>query len=119
MAGGGNRMSSAAQVKARERERRSIELRLAGETYAVIAQELGVTEMGAQRSYMRAIARIPKKEADAARTESLERLNQARLVVNEELARVRNASVTDENGTVVLETALSRSYAVRALVDQL
>jgi hypothetical protein len=67
--GGGDRSSRPAQLQSRENEQKALSLWIKGATYQQIAAAgFGiVTASGAWRVVSRALARIPKAEADLAR----------------------------------------------------
>jgi hypothetical protein len=67
--GGGDRSSRPAQLQARENEQKALSLWIKGATYQQIAAAgFGIASAsGAWRSISRALARIPKQEADRAR----------------------------------------------------
>ena len=80
MGSGGDNKSASARLRAAERERQCIELRLMGLSFHDIAMQLGFKDAsGAFRSYRRAFRRIPKKAAERARDEQLERLDRLRV----------------------------------------
>jgi DNA-binding CsgD family transcriptional regulator len=78
---GGDNGSPAARLRTRERERQISELRLRSATYLDIAQQLQMSVQGVLKAYMRALRRIPEKEALACRKEALERLDRLRVRV--------------------------------------
>ena len=81
--GGGDRSSRPAQLQARENEQKALSLWIKGATYQQIAAAgFGVASAsGAWRSVSRALARIPKAEADQARQAQLARLQAIRMMV--------------------------------------
>jgi hypothetical protein len=80
---GGDHKSRSAQYQARENEQRALALWLKGATFEqVAASGFGITTAsGAWRAVRRALARIPKKEADQAREAQLARLQALRLLL--------------------------------------
>jgi len=80
---GGDHKSRSAQYQARENEQRALALWLKGATFEqVAAAGFGITTAsGAWRAVRRALARIPKKEADQAREAQLARLQALRLLL--------------------------------------
>ena len=82
--------STAKRLYALERERRCLELRLAGATFEDIARQLNMRAMmNAYQLYRRALKRIPQRAAHEARVAILERLNRMRLNV---WPRLKNAT---------------------------
>jgi hypothetical protein len=81
--GGGDHSSRAAQLQARMKEQKALALWLKGATFEQIAGAgLGITTAsGAWRAVRRALARIPKQEADQARQAQLARLQEIRLAL--------------------------------------
>src|SRR6185437_6282037 len=81
--GGGDRSSRPAQLRARENEQKALSLWIKGATYQQIAAAgFGIaTASGAWRSVSRALARIPKQEADQAREAQLARLQALRMLL--------------------------------------
>src|SRR3984893_17315688 len=80
--GGGDRSSPPAQLEARENEQKALSLWIKGATYQQIAAAgFGIaTPSGAWRAVHRALARIPKAEADQARQAQLARLQAVRML---------------------------------------
>jgi hypothetical protein len=80
---GGDHSSRPAQLQARENEQKALALWLKGATYEQIAAAgFGIaTASGAWRAVRRALVRIPKEEADQARTAQLARLQALRLML--------------------------------------
>src|SRR6202022_1314895 len=81
--GGGDRSSRPAQVQARENEQRALSLWIKGATFQQIAAAgFGIgSPSGAWRAVRRALARIPKAEADQARQAQLARLQAVRMLL--------------------------------------
>ena len=81
--GGGDRSSRPAQLEARENEQKALSLWIKGATYQQIAAAgFGIaTPSGAWRAVHRALARIPKQEADQAREGQLARLQALRMLL--------------------------------------
>ena len=81
--GGGDRSSRPAQLQARENEQKALSLWIRGATFQQIAAAgFGIASAsGAWRSVARALARIPKQEADQAREAQLARLQAVRLLL--------------------------------------
>src|SRR6202158_2570995 len=81
--GGGDRSSRPAQLEARENEQKALSLWIKGATYQQIAAAgFGIaTPSGAWRAVHRALARIPKQEADQAREGQLARLQAVRMLL--------------------------------------
>jgi hypothetical protein len=81
--GGGDRSSRPAQLQARENEQKALSLWIKGATFQQIAAAgFGIsTPGGAWRAVYRALARIPKAEADQARQAQLARLQAIRMMV--------------------------------------
>jgi hypothetical protein len=81
--GGGDRSSRPAQLQARENEQKALSLWIKGATFQQIAAAgFGIaTASGAWRSVGRALARIPKQEADQAREAQLARLQALRMLL--------------------------------------
>src|SRR6266478_4428883 len=81
--GGGDRSSRPAQLQARESEQKAQSLWIKGATYQQIAAAgFGIaTASGAWRAVRRALARIPKQEADQAREAQLARLQALRMLL--------------------------------------
>ena len=81
--GGGDRSSRPAQLQARENEQKALSLWIKGATYQQIAAAgFGIaTPGGAWRAVYRALARIPKAEADQAREAQPARLQAIRMMV--------------------------------------
>ena len=77
--GGGDRSSRPAQLQARENEQKALPLWIKGATYQQIAAAgFGIASAsGAWRSVGRALARIPRQEADQAREAQLVHLQQS------------------------------------------
>jgi hypothetical protein len=82
--GGGDRSSRPAQLQARENEQKALSLWIKGATFQQIAAAgFGIaTPSGAWRTVHRALARIPKQEADQAREGQLARLQAVRMLWN-------------------------------------
>ena len=80
---GGDHSSRAAQLQARENEQKALSLWLKGATFEqVAAAGFGIaTDNGAWRAVHRALARIPKEDADQAREAQLARLQALRLLL--------------------------------------
>ena len=80
---GGDHSSRAAQLQARENEQKALSLWLKGATFEqVAAAGFGIaTANGAWRAVHRALARIPKDDADQAREAQLARLQALRLLL--------------------------------------
>jgi hypothetical protein len=80
---GGDHSSRAAQLQARENEQKALSLWLKGATFEqVAAAGFGMaTANGAWRAVHRALARIPKEDADQAREAQLARLQALRLLL--------------------------------------
>src|SRR5438445_13726441 len=74
--GGGDRSSRSAQLQARENEQKALSLWIKGATFQQIAAAgFGIASAsGAWRSVGRALAQIPKQEADQAREAQRARL---------------------------------------------
>jgi len=75
---GAGSKGSARRLKAREREKEALRLRLAGKTYAEIGEALGVTEQGAHKIIMRVLKRLNEKIVEdgmAVRRIEVERLD--------------------------------------------
>jgi hypothetical protein len=81
--GGGDRSSRPAQLQARENEQKALSLWIKGATYQQIAAAgFGIASAsGAWRAVRRALARIPKQEADQAREAQLVRLQAVRMLL--------------------------------------
>src|ERR1700682_6372286 len=81
--GGGDHSSRTAQLQARENEQKALSLWIKGATYQQIAAAgVGIaTPSGAWRAVHRALARIPKQEADQAREGRLARLQAVRMLL--------------------------------------
>ena len=81
--GGGDRSSRPAQLQARENEQKALSLWIKGATFQQIAAAgFGIaTASGAWRSVGRALAQIPKQEADQAREAQLVRLQAVRMLL--------------------------------------
>jgi hypothetical protein len=81
--GGGDRSSRPAQLQARENEQKALSIWLKGATFQQIAAAgFGIaTPSGAWRAVHRALARIPKQEADQAREAQLARLQAIRMLL--------------------------------------
>src|SRR5712664_53075 len=81
--GGGDRSSRPAQLRARENEQKALSLWIKGATFQQIAAAgFGIaTASGAWRAVHRALARIPKQEADQAREAQLIRLQAVRMLL--------------------------------------
>src|SRR5437660_7563484 len=81
--GGGDRSSRPAQLQARENEQKALSLWIKGATFQQIAAAgFGIaTASGAWRSVGRALARIPKQEADQAREAQRARLQAVRMLL--------------------------------------
>src|SRR6202140_4484681 len=80
---GGDHSSRPAQLEARENEQKALSLWIKGATFQQIAAAgVGIaTASGAWRSVQRALARIPKQEADQAREAQLARLQAVRMLL--------------------------------------
>src|SRR6202158_4605596 len=80
---GGDHSSRPAQLEARENEQKALSLWIKGATYQQIAAGgVGIaTPSGAWRAGHRALARIPKQEADQARKGQLARLQTVRMLL--------------------------------------
>jgi DNA-binding CsgD family transcriptional regulator len=76
---GGNQLAPDVRQLARERERQCLELRLRGATFVDIGKQIGISAQGAEKSYKRALRRIPQTEALACRKEQRERLDRLRV----------------------------------------
>ena len=81
--GGGDRSSRPAQLQARENEQKALSLWIKGATFQQIAAAgFGIASAsGAWRSVGRALARIPKQEADQAREAQRARLQAVRMLL--------------------------------------
>ena len=81
--GGGDHSSRPAQLQARENEQKALSLWIKGATFQQIAAAgFGIaTASGAWRAVRRALARIPKQEADQAREAQLARLQAVRMLL--------------------------------------
>ncbi len=81
--GGGDHSSRPAQLQARENEQKALSLWIKGATFQQIAAAgFGVASAsGAWRAVRRALARIPKQEADQAREAQLIRLQAVRMLL--------------------------------------
>jgi pimeloyl-ACP methyl ester carboxylesterase len=81
--GGGDRSSRPAQLQARENEQKALSLWIKGATFQQIAAAgFGIaTASGAWRAVHRALAQIPKQEADQAREAQLARLQAVRMLL--------------------------------------
>src|SRR5712675_1293634 len=81
--GGGDRSSRPAQLQARENEQKALSLWIKGATFQQIAAAgFGIaTASGAWRSVHRALAQIPKQEADQAREAQVARLQAVRMLL--------------------------------------
>ena len=81
--GGGDRSSRPAQLQARENEQKALSLWIKGATFQQIAAAgFGIaTASGAWRAVHRALAQIPKQEADQAREAQLVRLQAVRMLL--------------------------------------
>src|SRR5260370_23304126 len=81
--GGGDRSSRPAQLQARENEQKALSLWIKGATFQQIAAAgFGIaTASGAWRSVPRALAQIPKPEADQAREGQVARLPPVRMLL--------------------------------------
>ena len=81
--GGGDRSSRPAQLQARENEQKALSLWIKGVTFQQIAAAgFGIaTASGAWRAVHRALAQIPKQEADQAREAQLARLQAVRMLL--------------------------------------
>jgi len=66
MSRGAGSKGSKRRIIAREREKRAMELRLAGATYAQIGEALGISAQAAHKAVMRALDRINEKLAEDA-----------------------------------------------------
>jgi len=79
---GGDHSSRAAQLQARENEQKALSLWIKGATFQQIAAAgFGIaTASGAWHAVHRALARIPKQEADQAREAQLARLQAVRML---------------------------------------
>jgi hypothetical protein len=77
------------KVDVRLREKRVLEMRLSGQTFAAIAQVLGVSEVAAFKAYKRALDGIPTPAAAAERKASLARIDSHQLLINEKLDQLR------------------------------
>jgi hypothetical protein len=80
---GGDHSSRPAQLQARENEQKALSLWIKGATFQQIAAAgFGIaTPSGAWRSVGRALARIPKQEADQAREAQVVRLQAVRMLL--------------------------------------
>lgn len=68
--------TSARMIRAREREKKALELRKAGATYAQIAEKLGYSDpKSAWHAVMRALDRLPREDAEKVRRLELSRLD--------------------------------------------
>src|SRR6266849_1635522 len=81
--GGGDRSSRPAQIQARENEQKALFLWIKGATFQPIAAAgFGIaTASGAWRSVHRALAQIPRQEADQAREAQVARLQAVRMLL--------------------------------------
>jgi hypothetical protein len=81
--GGGDHSSRPAQLEARENEQKALSLWIKGATYQQIASAgfAIATPSGAWRAVHRALARIPKQEADQAREAQVARLQTIRMLL--------------------------------------
>ena len=81
--GGGDRSSRPAQPQARENEQKALSLWIKGATFQQIAAAgFGIaTASGAWRAVHRALAQIPKQEADQAREAQRARLQAVRMLL--------------------------------------
>src|SRR5437879_314846 len=78
---GGDRSSRPAQLQARENEQKALSLWIKGATCQQIARSGMTSTSGALRATRRALARIPKQEADQAREAQLVRLQAVRMLL--------------------------------------
>ena len=81
--GGGDRSSRPAQLQARENEQKALSLWIKGATFQQIAAAgFGIASAsGAWRAVHRALAQIPKQEADQAREAQRARLQAIRMLL--------------------------------------
>src|ERR1700732_1868108 len=81
--GGGDRSSRPAQLEARENEQKALSIWIKGATFQQIAAAgFGIaTPSGAWRAVHRALAQIPKQEADQAREAQRARLQAVRMLL--------------------------------------
>ena len=81
--GGGDRSSRPAQLQARENEQKALSLWIKGATFQQIAAAgFGIASAsGAWRAVHRALAQIPKQEADEAREAQRARLQAVRMLL--------------------------------------
>jgi hypothetical protein len=75
---GGDTRSSVATLRAAERERQVLELRLRGAPFEDIAAQLGFSISGAFRAYQRALGRTPESPLALKRKEHQQRLDRIR-----------------------------------------
>ena len=84
MSGPPESKASKRRITARQRERQALELRMAGATYAKIAEALGISVAGAHGAVMRALKRLNEKvteDAEEMRRLELERLDSLMLTL--------------------------------------
>jgi hypothetical protein len=71
------------------REKKILELRLSGNSFEQIAQEIGVSKVAVFKGYQRALAAIPAAEAAQERKASLARVDSHQLLINGKLDELR------------------------------
>lgn len=89
--------------RARERERNVLALRLQGATFEQIGTQLRISTQGAEKSYKRALRRIPEKEAILARKEALTRLDSLRVLA---WTRLKGMDRSDPNYDAAVQSVL-------------
>lgn len=77
---GGDRVSTAAKLTAKEKQKKALELRLAGVTYQQIAEAVGYSNPSvAHRAVKSALDAIPKEAAESLRDMELARLDEMQM----------------------------------------
>jgi len=109
---------AARELRARERQKQILQLRLSGATYAAIAKQLEVSEVAIIKGYRRALRAIPAPEVKLERVASLERIDGIRFTLNRKFKVLSNQETTPENALVIerIGMALLRCEARTAML---
>ncbi len=87
---------TAREVNARERQKKVLELRLRGTTYAEIGKHLGISDVMVLKLYRRALAAIPAAEAAQERKSSLQRIESNQLLLNSKIQALRDSDEPED-----------------------
>jgi hypothetical protein len=94
-------------LRARERERKILQLRLSGATFDTIGQQLGVSVVAAFKGYRRALAAVPAPEAAQERKAGLERIERQEMVLNLKIAALQTQESTPQTCDTIAHLSLA------------